>query len=376
MDICDNAVVNQSNVVHTEYQTDVRVKHAECQTDVSVNHAESQTDLSVEDIYKTEQFINDATFEISALKKELLDAKLSLKAFENDNEKTKFYTGLPTFAILMSVFNLISNHITSGPRSKLPKFNELLLVLMRLRFNFTLQDLAYRFSISLSTASRIFHKWLDVMDIRLKFLIRWPGRHELRQTMPATFKSNFGNKVAVIMDCFEVFIDRPSSLIARAMTWSTYKHHNTVKFLIGITPQGVISFISSAWCGRVSDKHLTEHSDFLKNLLPGDIVLADRGFDIADSVGYYGASLKLPAFTRGKNQLLATDVEETRKIANVRIHVERVIGLVRRKYTILQSTLPVELISAKSGDSRAPVDKIATVCCALTNLSDSIIPFN
>ena len=64
--------------------------------------------------------------------------------------------------------------------------------------------------------------------------------------MPLALKRNFGDKVAVIIDCFEIFIERPSSLIARAMTWSNYKHHNTVKFLIGITPQGVISFISKA----------------------------------------------------------------------------------------------------------------------------------
>ena len=85
------------------------------------------------------------------------------------------------------------------------------------------------------------------MSERLDFLIKWPDRENLRKTMPLVFKQNFGNKVAVIIDCFEVFIDRSSSLIARAMTWSNYKHHNTVKFLIGITPQGVISFISKAW---------------------------------------------------------------------------------------------------------------------------------
>ena len=68
---------------------------------------------------------------------------------------------------------------------------------------------------------------------------------------------------------------RPSSLIARAMTWSNCKHHNTVKFLIGVTPQGVISFISKAWGGRVSDKYLTENSGLLRKLLPGDIVFAD-----------------------------------------------------------------------------------------------------
>ena len=113
----------------------------------------------------------------------------------------------------------------------------------------------------------------------------------------------------------------------------------------------------------------------LNKLLPGDFVLTDRRFDIADSVGFYQATLKIPAFTRGKRQLSAHDIQETRKIANVRIHVERVIGLVRRKYVILESILPVELLTAKPGDAEALIAKIARVCCALTNLSDSIVPF-
>ena len=65
--------------------------------------------------------------------------------------------------------------------------------------------------------------------------------------------------------------------------------------------------------GRVSDKYLTEHCGILDNLIPGDIVLADRGFDIADSVGIHQCSLKIPAFTKGKKQLSADEVEDTRK---------------------------------------------------------------
>ena len=70
-----------------------------------------------------------------------------------------------------------------------------------------------------------------------------------------------------------------------ACTWSNYKHHNTVKVLIGIVPQGVVTFVSEAWGGRVSDKNLTEHSGILDKLLPGDVVLADRGSTVSDSVG-------------------------------------------------------------------------------------------
>ena len=102
--------------------------------------------------------------------------------------------------------------------------------------------------------------------------------------MPECFREGFGNKVAVVLDCFEVFIERPSNLLAHACTWSTYKHHNTVKFLKGISPKGIISFVSPAWGRSASDKDLTEHCGILSKLLPGDVVVADCDFIIEDSV--------------------------------------------------------------------------------------------
>lgn len=90
----------------------------------------------------------------------------------------------------------------------------------------------------------------------------------------------------------------------------------------------------------------------------------------------YGATLKVPAFTRGKQQLSAKEVEATRRLANVRIHVERVIGMLRQKYSIFKGPLPIELLYTKPGDSKSFVDKIATVCCSLVNLCDSVVPFD
>ena len=256
----------------------------------------------------------------------------------------------------------------------LSPFQQLLMTLMRLRLNLPGQDVAYRFGVHQCTVSRTFLHVIDAMYVRLKPLIRWPERDDLRRTLPMDFRKHCPS-CAVIIDCFEIFVERPSNLLARAQTYSAYKHHNTAKYLIGITPQGTVCFISDGWGGRVSDKHLTENCGLLDKLLPGDTILADRGFDIADSVGFYCARVTIPASTKGKKQLTGIEVEQTRRIANVLIHVERVIGLIRQKYTLLTGTQPIDFLISRGNDIPM-LDKVVLVCCALVNLCDSIVPFD
>ena len=50
--------------------------------------------------------------------------------------------------------------------------------------------------------------------------------------------------------------------------------------------------------------------------------MADRGFNIAETFGTFGAKLEIPSFTNGQSQLRPEEVEDTITIANIRIHVE------------------------------------------------------
>ena len=298
--------------------------------------------------------------------------------FKDSDDKTRFYTGLPDFHLLTRTFEFVSPYVTRRTKT-LSLFQEFVMVLIKLRLNVPILDLAYRFEVSLSTVSRVFKAWMEVLDVRLSPLISWPEREELWRTMPRCFQYSFGKATTIIIDCFEIYIDRPSNLLARAQTYSHYKSHNTVKVLIGITPQGSVCFVSKAWGGRTSDKYLTEHCGMLKNLKPGDLVMADRGFTIEENLSLYQAKLAIPAFTKGKSQLDPVSVEKTRGIANVRIHVERVIGLLRQKYSVLQSTLPIDylLCSDEEGNRCCPmVDRLIRVCCALINLCPSVVPFD
>jgi hypothetical protein len=83
--------------------------------------------------------------------------------------------------------------------------------------------------------------------------------------------------------------------------------------LIGVTPQGTVSYISEGWGGKTSDKHITEHCTLLNNIIPCDTALADRGFDISDSIGHHCSRFEIPAFTRGKKQLNGIAIEPNKK---------------------------------------------------------------
>jgi len=153
-----------------------------------------------------------------------------------------------------------------GP--KLSKFNSFMIFFMKVRLNLHFEDIAYRFCVNKGTISRHFHSTLEVLYVKTKKLIMWPDREVLRLTMPTSFRKFF-KRCAIVIDCTEVFVERPSNLLARAQVWSNYKHHSTIKFLIGITPQGTISYVSQCAGGRMSDKEIVENSTLVNFLLPG-----------------------------------------------------------------------------------------------------------
>ena len=299
--------------------------------------------------------------------------------------------GIHDWCVFHALLNLITPALPDG--LKLSKFQMVMMFFLKIRLSLYDEDIAYRFGVHVSTVSRNFHRVLDIMFVYTSGFIRWPDRETLRLTMPSSFRKFFKN-CAIIIDCSEVFIERPSDLLARAQVWSNYKHHSTIKFLIGITPQGTISFVSHCVGGRMSDKEITEQSGLIDHLLPGvpihacivhiimyiygistgDVILADRGFTCEEYAGMALAEVKLPPFTRGKKQLEKVDVDWSRELSLVRIHVERVIGVLKQKYTILQGTIPITLITDSTGQSMVTIDKIVRVCCALVNLCPSVIP--
>ena len=310
----------------------------------------------------------------------LLARQFSMDKIKDDDSAVLFYTGFPSYGALISFYNFIEpelakmqywkgekllkeqlsyqmddNRNKPGPPRKLSYLDEFLLVLMRLKAGLFVQDLADRFGISTSLVSRICITWINLLYVELRDLFPFPTQELVRKNMPQEFAQYATTRI--ILDCTELFIQRPSAMLAQSETWSDYKHHNTWKLLVGVTPNGQVTFLSDLWGGRVSDKQITRESGVLDLLEPGDNVMVDRGFDISNLV-LDGVSVNMPPFLAGREQMTAAETEETMSIAAVRIHVERAIGRIKT-YHILDGTLPNTLSPYAT--------QIATVCGLLTN---------
>ena len=145
--------------------------------------------------------------------------------------------------------------------------------------------------------------------------------------MPKAFKDYYLTTRCII-DVTEIFIQSPSNPQAQQLTYSSYNNHNTLKALVVVTPSGTISFVSTLYGENISDRELTQQSGLLDLLDPGDSVMADRGLTITDMLDLRGVTLNIPP-TKVKDQLTPSELTTTRRIANLRIHVERAIGRIK-----------------------------------------------
>lgn len=303
----------------------------------------------------------------------------SIDQIKHDDHLVSFYTGFPSFAMFLEFYQFLGPAVDKlhywGTKpdakkrhrsTKLTPMDQLFLTLVKLRLDLKVFDLAFRFNISTGLVSRYFNTWICFLYHHLKEIDWMPSTKQVEGTLPSAFREKYPSTYCII-DGSEIFMETPSDLHMQSSTWSNYKHHNTVKFLIGCTPNGCISFISPLYVGSISDVELTRVSGLLTHLedKPGISIMADRGFTIKDILNDIGVKLNIPPFMDGRKQLPAEEISEGRKIASVRIHVERAIGRMK-SFSILKHTIPITLAGISN--------QIVCVCAYLSNFKPVLVP--
>nr|XP_029709530.1 uncharacterized protein LOC115255548 [Aedes albopictus] len=308
--------------------------------------------------------------EIEGLRKRVRRTKVDLQTLQDRPADTKFYTGLDDSRVVHTLFSIIRPHMLAP--LNLSKEQVFLMTLQKLRFNYFFKNLSISYEVCPATAAKYFFSTIYTIYHVMHNVVHWPERSILKKHTPQCFKDVFGDSVTVIIDCFEIRAEKPSNPIAAAKQWSEYKKSNTLKYLVGISSAGSVIFVSKGYGGRASDKTIAKSSGFLANILEGDVVLADRGFLIDEEVQAKNATLNMPAFRKNGGQLSPVEIENTRRIATVRIHVERAIGQIKEKFKIIKNNVPMSLMLRKHNNVMA-MDMIVFVSCILVNMCKPIV---
>lgn len=290
----------------------------------------------------------------------------------------KYYTAI-TYVRFLALFSFLippdfSLEYEKG-RTDLKKLSQidcLFLVLVRLRHNFGLKDIAMRFEISTQSASSLFNTWIDHMYLKFGTLSIWPHRNAIIEKMPKEYRKDFP-KSLVIIDGTEFKTQSPCALGIQSQLYSDYKSNTTLKALIGCDPSGSVIFISELFTGSISDKAITEQSGFYELLSSlkakgiieeGDAVMADKGFTIEKELKNIGLKLNIPPFGASGAQMSAADTRQTLKIAKHRVHIERLIAKIKI-FQILSNVIPTNIFQS--------INKIWSVCSFLTLFQDIFV---
>ena len=207
---------------------------------------------------------------------------------------------------------------------------------MKLILGLSTTDLTHRFGISGGLCCQILYLWIRGMLEYLKSFIYMPDIETVLAASPKRYTS-FNNLIGII-DCSEIFTEAQKNLELQSATWSAYKCHNTLKFLVCVAPNSAITFISKAYTGRISDKAITLKSEFLDIIPRYTSIMADKVFNIIGDCTARCIQFIVPPGKRSATQMTQSDVKKTFSIAKVRILVEPVIRRLKTFRILATST--------------------------------------
>ena len=177
----------------------------------------------------------------------------------SSDQKCKDMCGVPkalfelTYELLFEEDAFLNLEKTDSP---LYDRDQLTVYFTKLKTGCTFGQIAVMFQCRPETVSLVFTHILNKHYDISKDLLWWYSREEVDETMPESFRKKYPN-TRVILDATEVKIQVPGKVDQAVLCWSTYKHSHTLKFLLGIAPNGQITFVSKGYGGRVTGKTLS-----------------------------------------------------------------------------------------------------------------------
>ena len=347
----DESVISEMAIIHDSENISDKMQNGSISTEQII--LEVELDLTKQELYSHQETKNyqRTHYSVSCLSSEVI----------------RMETGLPT----KEVFNIVVEYAANFKESicyyagwkveSISFEDQIFITLMKLRQNYTNLHLAQLFSCSVATISNIVITLIHVLHGLLfdDLMTTIPSRDKNKLCSPSSFSTY--SSCRIVIDCTDIEVATPSLMSQQNATYSSYRGMNSFKVLTGVAPNGVLTFVSRLYPGSISDKEIVQQSGILKHFVPGDLILADKGFLIQDVVPK-GVSVNIPPFLE-HGKFTESEAKVTKSIARCRIHVERANA--RLKDFKILSFVPPYL--------RCYMDKVFQLCAALVNLQFPLI---
>lgn len=179
-------------------------------------------------------------------------------------------TGIPTFELLEKIIEIYKSEFPDKRMHHMTYKDRIIMTFLKLKQDLSCVVLSILFKNITAESCRLIYSSIllyPVIPSMAKILgcsIYWPSKEEIIANITYCFKK-FPN-TRIILDCTEIPVQKPKCLTCRFKLYSNYKSILTLKFLIGISPGGIITYISKPYGGRASDKSILEQSGLIQKM--------------------------------------------------------------------------------------------------------------
>ncbi|KAL5012049.1 hypothetical protein ScPMuIL_010600 [Solemya velum] len=298
---------------------------------------------------------------LEKLQKQIVGKKWSVDRIKFNDEKTRFYTGLPSWSAFMSLFSIVEQDVTevkceyhdpmdTDDQYDLTLSDELFAVLVTFKLGLYREEVADCFAIKLEKFDKIFSVWVSCLYNKLE---QWGTRmstlKKVVDRVVPSFVQNTSNLKIIL--CWLKLTFKLSSSPNREVKESVYK------VLTGLNPQGSFIFSSGIWVLKAEGSMVAVTSGILEFLDDGDTIIVPSDIDIDYAV--QSKSIKSITLPYDKGEVIRTADEQTQSIYRfIQQSIDRLKG-----FKIMDKIIPVELLENSH--------KLVSVCSRLCNCHNS-----
>lgn len=270
------------------------------------------------------------------------------------------WTGMSKFDIVTAIEESLDAVWPLTERKKIDIDAKSLIILffIKIKTNLPFVVIGTLFHKNRHTISNYFYYILPIFRQALGGALYWPCTEEIRANFPVSFLPFPSTRI--MLGSFEIKIPNLKCTTCKA-EYETGAEivtcAETLKFMIGVTPAGIICFISKAYCGNLTDAEIFIEENILEKYafqFNVDSIMVAKGFQIQEQCRTAGISIIRP------HNDPAAGSEFNTKLSKALAFLQRSISRVRNN-TIIAQKIEGNLIPYMD-------DIVYNVCC-MVNLS-------